>query len=112
MTICKVGVAVKNRIHFRSSCILQKSTQIGFDSVLMTVGHIQVHAADPVNENLRLTGMAPITVTVAGNHIKADAGIFFLHSLGIVKMITQMNNGIWFDTFNAPAHKAEAGMGI
>ena len=80
--------------------------------MLVAMGHIQIHSADPVDENLRLIGVAAIAVTVAGNHVKPDTGIFFFHSLGIVKVIAQVNDGIGFYTFDTPAHKAEAGVGI
>ncbi|MBQ1971756.1 MAG: AAA family ATPase, partial [Treponema sp.] len=62
-------------------------TQIGFDAVLVTMGHIKVYTTDPANENLRLAGMAAVTVAVTRKQIKPDTGIFLFHGFPIVKMI-------------------------
>lgn len=99
-------MAVKDRIHLTHSGIPQQGTQIGFNAVLMAVGHIEIHSAYPVNKNLRLAGTAAVTVAVSGNHIEPKAGIFFLHGLRIVKMVTQMDHRIRLHRLDTPPHKA------
>ena len=80
--------------------------------MLMSMGHIEVHTADPLNQNLRLTGVAAVAVAVARHLVKTKTGIFLPHGFSVVKMISKMNHRIRLHGIDAAAHKTEGGMGI
>ena len=92
--------------------IPEQGTQIALDGVFMTVGHVDIHTADPGDQDLRHIGPAPVTVAVAGHLIQPDSGIFFCHSFCVIIMIPKMDHNIRLHRIDAPAHEAQCGMGI
>ena len=80
--------------------------------VLMAVGQVEIHPEDPINENLRLIRRAAIPVAVSRHLIKGNAWVFLPDYFPVIKIVPQMDHPVRVDGLHAPAHKAQAGMGV
>ena len=80
--------------------------------VQMAVGHIDLHSAHRFHQRLGRIHRHTVMIAVAGNAVKADVGIFFLHRLGVIIMISQMDHHIGPHPLDAQSHKAQGTMGI
>lgn len=112
MAVGNMGVSVESSGSAITSGILYKRCESHFYVVPVTVGHVKPNASHIIAQHLGLISGAAIKVAVAGHLMDDKMGILLSDDTAIVKIISQMDNGIRLHRTDAPAHKGNPGMGI
>ena len=99
-------MAVKNRRSLHGFGIFQKQVQIIFYIVPVAMGHVDSDTANIIAKDLMGSRRTPKPVSVTGNLVHPDMGIFFRQSNSIIIVIAQMHDGIRLHSLHALAHKA------